>query len=211
MWARAGMSGGLLSHGLVHWFTVLGPAGPHPVPCGSLGLCVFLLRVFHSFLPAPSPLPNAERTPGIKYKRSTSRKQRLETERQPSPSQEIPEPWFSWQGTSSYIFCSLANWLYFSVCGLRQGLPMPRGCLWALRPILGCTQPVLWISCKICKCMVYNVVRASRPVRAVLPRLLGPGSLGWSKGRRLLCPLGHINNSWGPWGSAAPRIRLQST
>lgn len=58
--------GGLLSHGLVHWFTVLGPAGPHPVPCGSLRLCVFLLRVFHSFLPAPSPLPNAERTPGIK-------------------------------------------------------------------------------------------------------------------------------------------------
>lgn len=63
---------------------VSGPDGPHPVLCGSLGLCVFLLKVFHSFLPAPSPLPNAERTPGTKYKRSTSRKQRLETERQPS-------------------------------------------------------------------------------------------------------------------------------
>ena len=84
-----------------------------------------------SFLsPCPlASLPNTGTTPGIKCKRSTNTKQRLEIECHSSRSQEIPETGSHGKGTSSYIFFSLANQLHFSVWGLRQGLPVPRGCL----------------------------------------------------------------------------------
>lgn len=57
-------------------------------------------REILSFL-SPCPLTsllNTETTPGIKCKGSTNIKQRLEIERHPSRSQEIPETRFSWQG-----------------------------------------------------------------------------------------------------------------
>lgn len=136
---------GFCLHGLRHGFTVLGPDGPHPVLCGSLGLCVFLLRVFHSFLPAPlTSLPNAERTPGIKYKSSTNRKQRLETELQP-----LPKPGNSSAlvlGARDFKLHICAVWLtgctFFSVrlkTGSAYATRVPLGSETHIRLHTGCT------------------------------------------------------------------------
>lgn len=63
-------------------------------------------------------------------------------------------------------------------CEASDGVcPCPEAASGALTLILDCTQAALWISCELCKCIVYNVVRASRPREPAL-RVVPAASAG---------------------------------
>lgn len=107
-------------------------------PCFSIESLSFL-----SPCPLTSP-PNAERTPGIKYKSSTNRKQRLETELQP-----LPKPGNSSAlvlGARDFKLHICAVWLtgctFFSVrlkTGSAYATRVPLGSETHIRLHTGCT------------------------------------------------------------------------
>lgn len=159
------------------------------VPLGCLRLLslsfpsFFSVEILSFLSPCPLTFPlNTEMTPGIKRKNASNIKQRLEIERHPSRSQEIPETRFSWQGDFKlHILQSGSAVALFGVAASDRGRlwhRVPLGPRARLRLHAGCTG----ISPEICKRIVYNVVRASLPQEPTRHSDSGCSGLWGSKG-----------------------------